>query len=54
MVNGKMERNMDLVDIPLQIKISMRDNSQREIDSEKGNILGLMVVFMMVNGKETK
>jgi hypothetical protein len=54
MVNGKMERSMDLGDIHLLIKIFIRDNSLRVIDLEKENILGQMEVFTMDNGSEIK
>lgn len=52
--NGKIVKNMEKEYINLVIKIIMRDNLYKVWDLVKESINGLMVVFMMDNGKLIK
>ena len=54
MDNGETEKSTDLEDILLQTKIFIKETLSKVIDLERENTLGLMEVFMMVNGKEIR
>ena len=54
MVNGEMEKNMDVVDTPLQIVTFMKENLLMATDLGWENTHGLMEVSTKVSGGETR
>ena len=54
MENGETAKSMALVNIALPTKITTKANFQMATVAEKGNMLGLMAVFMMESGRRIR
>ena len=54
MESGVMVKNMDLEDIPLQIRTTTKESLLMEIGLAEANTLGLMAVSMKASGRRIK